>query len=68
MAMSKTNKLLNALKEGDVFTARQAARRFNFSGPNSVTGIITDLRDDGVAIETLPPARKGANCRYAIPA
>jgi len=45
--MSKTNKVLNAFKNGEQLTARQITSRFNVANPYD---IIYNLRHDGYAI------------------
>lgn len=45
--MSKTIKVLNALKNGEQLTARQITSRFNVANPYD---IIYNLRHDGYAI------------------
>lgn len=48
--MSKTNAMLNALKSGQRFTAKQAAHRFGFANAQTAMSQISKLRFQGYAI------------------
>lgn len=49
--MTKTDKFLNALSNGQKVTIKQAVRRFGFNSRNTLTGTVSKLRNSGLAIE-----------------
>jgi predicted ArsR family transcriptional regulator len=48
--MSKTNAMLQALKSGQRFTAKQAAHRFGFANPQTAMTQLSKLRFQGYAV------------------
>lgn len=48
--MSKTREMLEALKQGQRFTAKQAAHRFGFANPQTAMTQLSKLRFQGYAI------------------
>jgi hypothetical protein len=48
--MTKTDKFLKALEEGQKITIKQAIHRYGFNSHNTVTGTVCHLRNAGIDI------------------
>lgn len=63
--LTKTQKMINALKKGSEFSVSQAMSRFGFEHRNAVTGVIYNLRTSGLNIQTVETPRGGFKYRLA---
>ena len=61
--MSKTAKLVTALRNGNSLTVGQIQTRFGFETPNSAFAAIAHLKRDGVDIESIK-TKAGVNRYY----
>lgn len=66
--MSKTNKLIASLQQGQKISIPQAMSRFGFSSPGSVRKTISNIRNvKGIAVFTnTAQTRNGPQTRYCI--
>jgi hypothetical protein len=62
--ISKKDRLIIALRDGQSFTAKQLVNRFKFASVNSATGVITHLRNEGYNIVSSPG--RGGITKYSL--